>query len=139
MEVFPQHPRDLASFGSGDVGLVPGDGVDVERGEDGLEAGRFPEGSLLVEMFSETEALGSGEVVVGAALDPGEAPVSAIPGLIGTVVRVLRHPLRVWPGRPRGTSPTRVRARRSAVQRRSGDAGTAARHRDHQGRRRARV
>lgn len=53
--------------------------------------GQIPEGSLLVaEMFSETEALGSGEVVVGAALDPGEAPTSTIEP--GTVVKLLYSP-----------------------------------------------
>ncbi|MDQ3783185.1 MAG: hypothetical protein M3349_09675, partial [Actinomycetota bacterium] len=53
--------------------------------------GQIPQGSLLAaEMFSETEALGAGEVVVGAALDPGEAPSSTIEP--GTEVKLLHSP-----------------------------------------------
>lgn len=53
--------------------------------------GEIPQGSLLApEMFSETEALDAGEVVVGAALDPGEAPLSTIEP--GAAVKLLYSP-----------------------------------------------
>ncbi len=53
--------------------------------------GEIPHGSLLAaEMFSDTEALAADEVVVGAALDPGEAPLSTIAP--GTAVKLLYSP-----------------------------------------------
>lgn len=53
--------------------------------------GEIPQGSLLAAgMFSETEVLAAGEVLVGAALDPGEAPLSTIEP--GTAVKLLYSP-----------------------------------------------
>ena len=46
--------------------------------------GPVPQGALLAsEMFSSTSPLGADEVVVGAALDPGEAPMSAVAEGVG--------------------------------------------------------
>jgi len=65
--------------------------------------GEIPHGSLLAaDMFSETEALGAGEVVVGAALDPGEAPLSTIAP--GTAVKLLYAPLTPPDERPSAPS-----------------------------------
>jgi len=51
--------------------------------------GRVPEGALISSaMFSSSPPLGRGEVVFGAALDPGEAPSSAID--VGAPVMLIR-------------------------------------------------
>lgn len=56
-----------------------------------VPVGQIPQGSLLaVDMFADTDSLGAGEVVVGAALDPGEAPLSTVEP--GAAVKLLYSP-----------------------------------------------
>jgi hypothetical protein len=80
--VSPQQAGDL-------VGLLP--------------VGRVPAGTLLNEaMFSPEVPLGPGEMVVGAALEPGAAPLSQID--VGAAVEVLYAP----PAPPGGVEGTSV-------------------------------
>jgi hypothetical protein len=56
-----------------------------------IPIGRIPAGTVLnASMFSSSSPLGADEMVFGAALDPGEAPLSAV--AIGSAVRLLGAP-----------------------------------------------
>jgi hypothetical protein len=56
-----------------------------------LPVGRIPEGTLLAEeMFADEVPIGADEMVFGAALDPGEAPLSGVQ--VGAPVELLDVP-----------------------------------------------
>lgn len=56
-----------------------------------IPIGRIPAGTVLnPSMFDTSSPLAADEMVFGAALDPGEAPVSAV--TVGTAVRLLAAP-----------------------------------------------
>jgi hypothetical protein len=79
------------------VDMAPGAGIDTLSPEEAsallgqLPVGRVPEGTLLnPAMFVTAVPLGRGEMVVGAALDPGEAPLSEVD--VGATVELLLAP-----------------------------------------------
>lgn len=56
-----------------------------------IPVGRVPAGTVLnASMFNADSPLGADEMVFGAALDPGEAPLSAV--TVGSAVRLLAAP-----------------------------------------------
>ena len=73
----------------GDVDSIPPDAADALIGL--LPVGRVPAGTLLAEgMFADEVPLAPNEVVFGAALDPGEAPLSGVQ--VGAPVELLDVP-----------------------------------------------
>jgi hypothetical protein len=73
----------------GDVGSLSPDAADALVGR--LPVGRIPAGTLLAQrMFADDVPLAPNEVVFGAALDPGEAPLSGVQ--VGAPVELLDVP-----------------------------------------------
>jgi hypothetical protein len=79
------------------VDMTPGDGIDTLSPDEArdllgqLPLGRVPEGTLLNSaMFAPEIPLARGEMVFGAALDPGAAPLSAVD--VGATVELLFTP-----------------------------------------------
>jgi hypothetical protein len=73
----------------GDVGSLPPSAADALVGL--LPVGRIPAGTLLAQgMFADDLPLAPNEVVFGAALDPGEAPLSGVQ--VGAPVELLDVP-----------------------------------------------
>jgi len=71
----------------GGVATMPVDAVDGIVGEHPV--GRIPAGTMLAPgMFVSTQPLGPDEVVIGAALDPGEAPMAQLQ--LGSAVELVR-------------------------------------------------
>ncbi len=72
------------------VASVPADAADSVVGQHPI--GQIPAGTMLAPaMFEAAVPLGPDEVVVGAALDPGEAPLQQLE--VGTSVELLRVPV----------------------------------------------
>lgn len=85
----PVEPTDLriARVAVGD-GVATVDPDDAGQLAGRQPVGRVPAGTLLSPgMFVDEVALGAGEVVVGAALDPGEAPLSGLQ--VGSAVELV--------------------------------------------------
>jgi hypothetical protein len=71
----------VATLGTGDAVALIGQ----------IPIGRIPAGTVLnASMFNSSSPLGADEMVFGAALDPGEAPLSAV--TVGSAVRLLAAP-----------------------------------------------
>jgi hypothetical protein len=71
----------VATLGNADAGDLIGQ----------VAIGRIPAGTVLnPSMFDSSSPLAAGEMVFGAALDPGEAPLSTV--AVGTAVRLLAAP-----------------------------------------------
>jgi hypothetical protein len=71
----------VATLGTGDAAALIGQ----------IPVGRIPAGTVLnASMFNSSSPLGADEMVFGAALDPGEAPLSAV--TVGSAVRLLAAP-----------------------------------------------
>jgi hypothetical protein len=71
----------VATLGTGDAAGLIGQ----------IPLGRIPTGTVLnASMFNSSSPLGADEMVFGAALDPGEAPLSGI--TVGSAVRLLAAP-----------------------------------------------
>jgi hypothetical protein len=71
----------VATLGTGDAAALIGQ----------IPVGRIPAGTVLnASMFNSSSPLGADEMVFGAALDPGEAPTSAV--TVGSAVRLLAAP-----------------------------------------------
>lgn len=90
------------------VGVATVDPGDATRLLGRTAVGPIPAGTVLnTSMFSESALLGDDEMVFGAALDPGEAPVSSVP--IGATVRLLATPRAVvGAARPDGLAAATV-------------------------------
>lgn len=72
---------DVATLGTDDAAALIGQ----------IPIGRIPAGTVLnSSMFDSSSPLGADEMVFGAALDPGEAPLSGV--TVGTSVRLLAAP-----------------------------------------------
>lgn len=85
----------VATLGTADASALVGQ----------IPIGRIPAGTVLnPSMFAASSPLGPGEMVFGAALDPGEAPAATV--AVGAAVRLLAAPRAIaGAGRAAGTPP----------------------------------